>query len=107
MRLAEAGELLARTFEVFRRNWRLVFVLTLPIVVVVDGVTALGVGAWLVVARDTTPLSAWLNAGGQVTPGTIGTSGVTSSSIIVSTSLLICASPIASCASSYPRSMPI
>ncbi len=56
MRLAEAGELLARTFELFRRNWRLVFVLTLPIVVVVDGVTALGLGELTHTYRPAPPL---------------------------------------------------
>ena len=38
------GDLLARSFELYRRNWRRVLALTLPIVIVVTGVTALGLG---------------------------------------------------------------
>ncbi|MBV9896955.1 MAG: ATP-binding cassette domain-containing protein [Chloroflexi bacterium] len=34
--------------------------------------TALGVGAWLIVVGNSTPLSAWINAGGAITPGSIG-----------------------------------
>jgi ATP-binding cassette subfamily B protein len=46
--------------------------LTAQSITVAIQLTALGVGAWLVVARDSTPLSAWFNADGQITPGTVG-----------------------------------
>ena len=41
---ATVGELLARAFDLYRRNLRLVLTLTLPVVVIVIGVTALGLG---------------------------------------------------------------
>lgn len=44
MRRSDAGDLLARTFALLRRDWRTVFALTLPVVVIVDGVTWLGLG---------------------------------------------------------------
>jgi len=44
MRRSDAGQLLARTLDLLRRDWRTVFALTLPIVVIVDVVTWLGLG---------------------------------------------------------------
>ena len=38
------GDLLVRSFALYRRNWRRVVAMTLPIVIVVTGVTALGLG---------------------------------------------------------------
>jgi hypothetical protein len=42
--MSHVGDLLARAFGLYRRNLRLVLVLTLPIVVIVIGLTALGLG---------------------------------------------------------------
>jgi hypothetical protein len=44
MAQSAVGELLLRAFDLYRRNLRLVLTLTFPIVVIVIGVTALGLG---------------------------------------------------------------
>ena len=44
MRAGALGELLAEAFELYRANVRLVLAVTVPIVVIVTGVTALGLG---------------------------------------------------------------
>jgi hypothetical protein len=44
VRIQTVGELLRDSLELYRRNFRVLFALTLPIVAIVTGVTALGLG---------------------------------------------------------------
>ncbi len=56
MRPPSVGELLRAAFELYRRNVRLVFAVTIPVVLLVTGITALGLGELGAPVRPAPPL---------------------------------------------------